>query len=75
MNIRDLPVDYSQSIDFGDLISHECPLCGSNMLKVIVWFQDNVVSGYMTDAECLGCGSRFHAPTEDPRELYGESLT
>jgi hypothetical protein len=63
MDIRDVPVDYGNAIDFGDLIVHECPLCGSNMFKIIAWFEESEIVGYTTDAECFGCSSRFKAPT------------
>lgn len=42
---------------------HVCQ-CGSDMFKAIVSFENNVISTYITEGECLFCGSRVTLPTE-----------
>jgi hypothetical protein len=68
MNIRDVTPDYSQSLDLGDMILHECP-CGSNMWRIIASFEDYEISTYFTDAECVFCGTRAKVPTPLDRPL------
>lgn len=48
--------------DFSDTIMHEC-ICGSNMWKVVVTFEDYEIASYALDMECLECGTVAKAPT------------
>jgi hypothetical protein len=41
---------------------HEC-ICGSDLWKVIVHFEDYEIATYMLDMECVYCGTRAKAPT------------
>jgi len=68
-NIRDIRPDYSQAVDLGDMILHEC-ICGSNEFRIIATFDDYEIASYFTDAECLHCGSKFKCPTAIDRPGY-----
>jgi hypothetical protein len=57
-----------QAYDLSGIIMHEC-VCGSDMWKLIVSFQDYEIASYILDMECLYCGTLATAPTplDDPR--------
>lgn len=68
MNIRELSHDYSQALDLGDTILHEC-VCGSNLWRIFASFDDYQIATYYTDAECAVCGTWAKVPTEADRPL------
>ena len=53
--------------DFSGIITHEC-ICGSNLWKLVVSFEDYEIAAYLLDMECLICGTRATAPTPLDRE-------
>jgi hypothetical protein len=61
-NIIDCVPDLSQAVDYRPMIAHECA-CGSALFRVICSFEENEIAMYFLDMECIGCGSRYHAPT------------
>lgn len=63
------------TIDLG-VITHEC-ICGSNMWKCLVSFEDFKVSAYATTMYCYVCGAKAIAPTEidDPNYEPGGNVT
>lgn len=56
-------------MDLSDQILHEC-VCGSNMWKVIVTFDEYEIASYALDMECLECGTRALAPTPIDKPGY-----
>ena len=62
MSVLDYQGDSGKSIDLSGIIIHEC-ICGSDMWRVIVTFQDYEIASYMLDMECFHCGTRATAPT------------
>ena len=50
------------SFDMSGIILHEC-VCGSDMWKVVVTFEDYEIAGYLLDMECFHYGTRATAPT------------
>lgn len=55
--------DYEKSTDIrwmGPV--HHCP-CGSTMFNVKCTFDDYEIAMYMTDAECVLCGTKVKVPT------------
>lgn len=49
--------------------THEC-ICGSNMFKVIASFEDYEVASFLTEGECVECGSRLTVPTPIDKPGY-----
>lgn len=63
MNVLDFKSDpHLPSFDLSEIIMHEC-ICGSDMWKIIVCFDNYEISSYMLDMECFHCGTRAKAPT------------
>lgn len=72
MNILNYERDKSKpALDFSDMIMHEC-VCGSDMWKVVVTFEDYEISSYLLDMECFWCGARAKAPTPIDHPEYEE---
>ena len=61
MDIRDYPGEPA-GIDMSDTIMHTC-ICGSNLWRIVVSFEDYEIASYSTDSECIECGTRAKAPT------------
>jgi hypothetical protein len=59
------------SFDMSGIILHEC-VCGSDMWKVVVTFEDYEIAGYLLDMECFHCGTRATAPTPIDHPEYEE---
>ena len=55
------------SFDLDGMVLHEC-VCGCNVWKVAVAFQDYEIAWYALDMECLNCGTRAKAPTPLDKE-------
>jgi hypothetical protein len=63
MNLLDFePNSDLPQFDLSGIIMHEC-ICGSDMWRVVVSFEDYEISSYMLDMECFHCGTRAKAPT------------
>ena len=71
MSILDHKGEPGREFDLSDTILHTC-LCGSNMWRVIVMFEDYEISQYFLDMECFSCGTRAKAPTPIDKEGYNE---
>lgn len=71
-NILDHKPSLDHAMDLSDTIMHTC-VCGSDMWKVIVTFEDYEISTYFLDMECFSCGTRAKAPTPIDREDYNET--
>lgn len=56
-------------VDMGDTIMHTC-LCGSDMWRLIVSFDDFEIASYSTDMECVECETRAKAPTPIDKPGY-----
>lgn len=61
--IRSLKPDYTGSMDYAELICHECPVCESGLWNLKVSFDDYEISQYLLDMECSICGTYAKAPT------------
>ena len=61
--IRSLKPDYTGSMDYAELICHECPVCESDLWNLKVSFDDYEISQYLLDMECSICGTYAKAPT------------
>jgi len=61
--IRALKPDYTGSMDYAELICHECPVCESSLWNLKVQFEDYEISQYLLDMECCICGTYAKAPT------------
>lgn len=73
MSVLDFTPDPSlPSFDLSGIIMHEC-ICGSDMWKIIVSFQNYEIASYMLDMECINCGTRAKAPTPIDHPEYEES--
>ena len=48
-------------VDMRPIQTHECA-CGSSWFRILAWFDDNEVAGYLTDMECAYCGTLYRAP-------------
>jgi len=70
MKIIDI-VPEGPRFDFSDTIMHEC-ICGSDLWKVIVHFENYEIATYMLDMECVYCGTRAKAPTPIDHPNYKE---
>ena len=68
-SILEIKTDYKNAFDLSDTIMHTC-VCGSNMWRVIVMFEDYEISSYFLDMECFSCGTRAKAPTPIDKEGY-----
>ena len=53
--------------DLSGIITHEC-ICGSNLWKLTVSFEDYEISAYLLDMECTFCGTTATAPTPLDKE-------
>jgi hypothetical protein len=49
-------------IDARGIVTHECPLCGSNVFRVGVVFEDFDVALWQLDGECAECGALVTVP-------------
>lgn len=59
-------------MDLSDMVLHTC-VCGSNLFRVVVSFEDYEIATYCTDMECLECQTRCKAPTPlDNPDYEGE---
>jgi len=63
----DVETDYSEAEDHRTVITDECT-CGNTWFKLLVAFDEGEVALYMTDMECLACGTRWHAPIGESRD-------
>ena len=54
-------------LDLSGIITHEC-ICGSNMWRLVVSFEDYEISAYLLEMECTFCGTIATAPTPLDRE-------
>lgn len=70
MNILDYK-STGHGMDLSGIIMHEC-LCGSDMWRVVVTFQNYEIASYMLDMECVHCGTRATAPTPIDAPDYEE---
>ena len=61
MDIRDYRPEINGPIDF-NMITHVC-VCGSDLFRLVVGFDEFEISTYSTDMECIECGCRWKAPT------------
>ena len=77
MDIRDYEGAWPNTgLDMHDTIMHTC-VCGSNLWRVVVSFDNYEIATYATDMECLECGTRAKAPTPIDHPEYdpnGDSL-
>lgn len=70
MDIRDYDGAWPETgMDLSQEILHIC-VCGSNMWRLIVSFEDYEIASYATDMECLECGTRAKAPTPIDKPGY-----
>jgi len=60
------------SFDLSGIIMHEC-ICGCNMWKIVVMFEEYEISSYILDMECINCGTRAKAPTPIDNPDYEEN--
>lgn len=61
-------------LDMSDTVMHTC-VCGSNLWRVVVSFEDYEIATYALDMECLECGTVAKAPTPiDNPEYKPDSL-
>lgn len=58
-----------QGMDLSDTILHVC-VCGSNLFRLVVSFDDYEIATYSTDMECLECQTRCKAPTPIDKPDY-----
>ena len=65
-NILDLEMDRTLNMDMRGTPSHIC-VCGSDLWRVIVMFDDFEIGTYFLDMECFSCGTRATAPTPEDR--------
>lgn len=70
-NILDVKMENPLYMDLRGTPSHTC-ICGSDMWRVIVMFDDYEISTYFLDMECFSCGTRATAPTPIDREGYND---
>ena len=70
MNVQDFKPS-GTGFDLSGIIMHEC-LCGSDLWRVVVTFEDYKIASYMLDMECVYCGTRATAPTEIDDPDYEE---
>lgn len=56
-------------MDLSDQILHVC-VCGGNLWRLVVSFEDYEIATYSTDMECLECGTRAKAPTPIDKPGY-----
>lgn len=57
--------DASHPVDLNQ-ITHIC-ICGGNLWKLLVTFEDYAIATYSLDMYCVECGSKAIAPTEVDR--------
>lgn len=70
MDIRDYKGAWpGTGLDMSEQILHEC-VCGSNMWRLIVTFDDYEIASYALDMECFECGTRAKAPTPIDKPGY-----
>ncbi len=69
--IRELKPDYTGSLDYQELVLHQCPVCESNIWNIKAMFEDYEISMYFTDMECGSCGTFAKAPTPLDRPKLG----
>jgi len=62
-SIRELKPDYTGTMDYAEVICHECPKCESNLWNLKVSFEDYKIATYLLEMECAICGSYATAPT------------
>ena len=70
MNVQDFKPE-GTAYDLSGIIMHQC-ICGSDMWKIVVTFDNYQIAGYMLDMECFYCGTRATAPTEIDDPDYEE---
>jgi hypothetical protein len=58
-------VEDESPLDLGT-VTHVC-VCGCNLWRVLVTFEDYEISTYMLDMYCSACGAKALAPTEVDR--------
>lgn len=75
MDIRDYRGSWpGTGHDVSDTVMHVC-ICGSNLWRLVVSFEDYEIATYSTDMECLECQTRAKAPTPiDNPEYKPDSL-
>lgn len=56
------PEDYNHAMDLRGAPTHVCA-CGCDIWNLKVTFDDNQISQYFLDMECVNCGSVATAPT------------
>ena len=61
------PETYENAMDLRGTPTHVCA-CGSPIWNLKVSFEDNQISSYFLDMECVNCGSVATAPTPIDRE-------
>lgn len=61
LNIHDYD-GHDVGMDMGDTVLHVC-ICGNNIWRAYVVFDDYEIAAYETTIECLECGLRAKAPT------------
>lgn len=54
--------DVTPRIDTRGIPVHECFNCGSTLLKIVAYFEDYDIAGWLMDAECANCGAPLTAP-------------
>ena len=62
-SIRELKPDYTGTMDYAEMVCHECLNCESTLWNVKVSFEDYEISQYLLDMECAVCGTYAKAPT------------
>jgi len=56
--------------------TRECPICGSNLIKLDVIFdEEGIVSFYMEDAQCSMCGTLLTPPMPRRGNIYYDTDT
>ena len=52
-----------------------CPICGTNIFKVLVTFDEEYnIEQYLLDSECAECGTLITAPTPLDKENVWKKL-
>lgn len=54
--------------DLRPIPTQECA-CGSRWFRLLAWFDDNEIGGYLTDMECASCGTLYGTPVPPDAEI------
>ena len=65
-DIWELKPNYESAMDIRGEATKVCP-CGSFVWKLLVCWshEDDTIASYFTDMECVACGTKATAPTEE----------